>query len=149
MASDFTEDQLEEIQNIFNHFNKKKDDKLSSNDLGLLMRTFNQSPTEAELQDIIKEIDQKGNEGIDYEEFLELMSDAMRQQCTDDDYREVFNVYDKDGNGIITSDEFRAAMNSMGENLSKAEAEEMIMEADSDGDGQIDLTEFIKMMREK
>lgn len=68
------------------------------------------------------------------------MSDAMKQQCTDDDYREVFNVYDTDGNGIIASDEFRAAMNSIGENLSKAEAEEMIMEADSDGDGQIDLT---------
>ncbi|XP_063429141.1 calmodulin-like [Mytilus trossulus] len=149
MASDFTEDQLEEIQNIFKHFNKNKDGKLSSIDLGLLMRAFNQSPTEAELQDIIKEIDQRGNEGIDYEEFLELMSDAMRQPCTDDDYREVFNVYDKDGNGIIASDEFRAAMNSMGENLSKEEAEEMIMEADSDGDGQIDLAEFIKMMREK
>ncbi|CAC5401701.1 unnamed protein product [Mytilus coruscus] len=81
----------------------------------------------------------EGNEGIDYEEFLELLSDAMRQQCTDDDYEEVFNVYDSDGNGIISSDEFRAAMNSMGENLSKEEAEEMIMEADSDGDGQIDL----------
>ncbi|XP_052105260.1 calmodulin-like isoform X2 [Mytilus californianus] len=149
MASDFTEDQLEEIQNLFKHFNKKKDKKLSSKDLGLLMRAFNQSPTEAELQDIIKEIDQRGNEGIDYEEFLELLSDAMKQQCTDDDYKDVFNVYDSDGNGIISSDEFRAAMNSMGENLSKEEAEEMIMEADSDGDGHIDLAEFIKMMREK
>lgn len=63
----------------------------------------------------------------------------MKQECADEEYAAVFRVYDSDGNGIITSDEFRAAMNSMGENLSKLEAGEMIVEADSDGDGQIDL----------
>lgn len=63
----------------------------------------------------------------------------MKQECADEEYAAVFRVYDSDGNGVITSDEFRAAMNSMGENLSKLEADEMIVEADSDGDGQIDL----------
>ena len=63
----------------------------------------------------------------------------MKQECSDEEYATVFRVYDSDGNGVITSDEFREAMKSMGENLSKLEAEEMIVEADSDGDGQIDL----------
>lgn len=80
-----------------------------------------------------------GSGSIDYQDFLSLVSKSMKQECADEEYAAVFRVYDSDGNGVITSDEFRAAMNSMGENLSKLEAGEMIVEADSDGDGQIDL----------
>lgn len=80
-----------------------------------------------------------GSGSIDYQDFLSLVSKSMKQECSDEEYATVFRVYDSDGNGVITSDEFRAAMKSMGENLSKLEAEEMIVEADSDGDGQIDL----------
>ena len=40
-------------------------------------------------------------------------------------------------------------MSSLGEKLTQEELDEMIKEADSNNDGQIDYNEFVKMMVEK
>ena len=46
-------------------------------------------------------------------------------------------VFDKDGNGFISAAELRHVMVNLGEKLSDEEVDEMIREADIDGDGQI------------
>ena len=47
--------------------------------------------------------------------------------------------------GIVTS-ELKHVMTNLGEKLSEEEVNEMINEADTDGDGQINYEEFVKMM---
>jgi calmodulin len=51
--------------------------------------------------------------------------------------REAFRVFDRDGNGYITSEEFRYFMTHMGEQFSDQEVDEIIHEVDIDGDGQV------------
>lgn len=51
--------------------------------------------------------------------------------------REAFRVFDRDGNGYITAEEFRYFMTHMGEQFSDEEVDEMIAEVDIDGDGQV------------
>lgn len=46
-------------------------------------------------------------------------------------------VFDKDGNGYISAAELRHVMTNLGEKLTDEEVEEMIKEADIDGDGQV------------
>ena len=46
-------------------------------------------------------------------------------------------VFDKDGNGFISAAELRHIMTNLGEKLTDEEVDEMIREADVDGDGQI------------
>ena len=58
-------------------------------------------------------------------------------------------MFDKDGNGFISADELRFVKNGLGENLTDEEINEMIREADIDGDGQINYEEFVKMMMSK
>ena len=43
-------------------------------ELGTVMRSLGQNPTEAELQDMINEVDADGNGTIDFPEFLSLMA---------------------------------------------------------------------------
>lgn len=52
--------------------------------------------------------------------------------------RAAFEVFDRDGSGTISAEEMRHVMRSIGEELTDAEIEEMIKEADTDGNGSID-----------
>ena len=59
---------------------------------------------------------------------------------------EAFKVFDRDGNGFISAAELRHVMTNLGEKLTDEEVDEMIREADVDGDGQINYEELVKMM---
>lgn len=52
--------------------------------------------------------------------------------------KEAFKVFDRDNNGFISAAELRHVMTSIGEKLTDDEVDEMIREADQDGDGRID-----------
>ena len=59
---------------------------------------------------------------------------------------ETFKVFDRDGNGLISAAELRHVMTNLGEKLTDEEVDEMIREADIDGDGQINYEEFVMLM---
>jgi Ca2+-binding EF-hand superfamily protein len=161
------------------------------------------NPTEAELQDIINEVDPNGDGTVDFPSFLTIMSAPpplpcqtdgrlragdggvgthqvparsypcmlaplgaspaarracwwrgvrcgrarkMKDQDTEDDIIEAFRVFDKDGNGTISAAELRHVMTNLGEKLTDEEVDEMIREADVNGDGIIDYKEFTKII---
>merc|ERR1712232_1141497 len=55
---------------------------------------------------------------------------------------EAFKAFDKDGNGYIDRDELLQTMANLGDQLTDEEIEEMIREADMDGDARINYKEF-------
>ena len=71
---------------------------------------------------------------------------SIQDVDSEEELREAFKVFDKDGNGFISAAELRHVMTNLGEKLSDAEVDEMIREADVDGDGQVNYEEFVKMM---
>lgn len=146
MSEKLTEDQISEFKEAFALFDKDGDGTISNNELGTVMRTLGQNPTEAELQDMLNEVDSDGNGSIDFPEFLNMMSRKMKDTDSEEELKEAFKVFDKDGNGYISASELRHVMSNLGEKLTEEEVDEMIREADLDGDGHIDYEEFVKMM---
>lgn len=61
----------------------------------------------------------------------------MKDTDSEEELREAFRVFDKDGNGFISAAELRHVMTNLGEKLTDEEVDEMIREADIDGDGQV------------
>jgi len=74
-----------------------------------------------------------------------MMARKMRDTDSEEEIKEAFKVFDKDGNGYISAAELRHVMTNLGEKLSDTEVDEMIREADVDGDGQINYEEFVKV----
>nr|CAD7424476.1 unnamed protein product [Timema monikensis] len=93
--------------------------------------------TETELRDMVNEVDQDGNGTIEFNEFLQMMSKKMKGADGEDELREAFRVFDKNNDGMISSMELRHVMTNLGEKLSDEEVDDMIREADLDGDGMV------------
>ena len=55
-------------------------------------------------------------------------------------------MFDKDGNGRISTKELKGVMKSLGQNVTDAEVQSMIKKVDLNHDGEIDFEEFVKMM---
>lgn len=71
-------------------------------------------------------------------EFYAIMSRKVKTSDTDSELRQAFNIFDRDGSGTINAEELKQVMKALGEDLSEVEIDEMIREADTDGDGSID-----------
>ena len=144
MTNQLTEEQVNQFKEAFILFDKNEDGKITTKELGTVMRTLGQNPTEAELQDMINEVDANGNGTIDFPEFITMMSRKMKDTDSEEELLEAFKVFDKDGNGFITSQELRHVMTHLGEKITEDEADVMIKEADLDGDSRINYEEFVK-----
>lgn len=53
--------------------------------------------------------------------------------CIRTEFKEAFSLFDKDGDGTITTKELGTVMRSLGQNPTEAELQDMINEVDADG----------------
>merc|ERR1719220_2794568 len=137
-----SEEQIGTFQDAFCEFDTDHDGVINSKELGAVMRKIGQNPTEAELADMVNEVDKDGTGSIDFPEFLSLMAMKINDQNAEDEIREAFKVFDGDGNGFIDRRELTTMLRFMGENISEQEIQNIIEDADVDNDGVIDYSEF-------
>lgn len=70
MAVELTEERITVLKEAFSLFDKNGNGTIAAKELGTVMRYLGQNPTEAELADMINEVD---NDIICFPEFLTLM----------------------------------------------------------------------------
>jgi len=148
-AQPLSEDEIKAFKDVFALFDKDASGTITAHELGEIMRSLGQNPSDSELQDMINEVDIDHSGSIDFEEFLKMMSTTVKAHHFADETRAAFNVFDKDGSGTISAEELRQVMKSLGENLTDAEIDEMIAEADKDRNGTIDYEEFVQLLSPK
>ncbi|KAK3581943.1 hypothetical protein CHS0354_007065 [Potamilus streckersoni] len=151
-----TEKEEQELKQTFELFDKNKDGRISSEELGCVLRTLGHSCSKQEIEDMIRNVDSNENGYVEFDEFLTMMRRAKANILVDHDLskdpkdaekREAFRVFDMDGNGYIDKHELRYVMRRLGENLSDDDIKAMFKEADLNGDGLIDYDEFSTLMK--
>ncbi|EZG55535.1 calmodulin [Gregarina niphandrodes] len=139
------------FQEAFNLFDKDGDGTITAEELATVMRNLGQNPTESEVQDMMNEVDADGNGTIDFTEFLSVMARKVKDSDHKEELMAAFKVFDRDGDGVISSDELRGVMAALGETLTVEEVEEMMREASEGETGidRIDYQGFVRMVMRK
>ncbi|XP_030649649.1 calcium-binding protein 5b [Chanos chanos] len=145
------DDEIEELREAFEEFDKDKDGLISCKDLGNLMRTMGYMPTEMELIELSQNINMNLGGRVDFEDFVELMAPKLLEETAGmiglKELKDAFREFDMDGDGCITIEELKHAMGKLlGEQTNRKEIEAVVREADNNGDGTVDFEEFVKMM---
>ncbi|CAH1375313.1 unnamed protein product [Tenebrio molitor] len=96
-----------------------------------------------ELDNIITEIDEDGNGEVSFEEFANLAARFLVEEDEDTDaiqmeLKGAFRLYDREGNGFITTDVLREILRELDEKLTEDDLDNMIEEIDTDGSGTVD-----------
>ena len=143
-----TDAELDSFKETFMMFDKDGDGTVSTKELGAVMRSLGNNPTEEELEEMIEDSDRDGSGSVDFQEFVELMIKREAEKETPEDLKQAFRVFDKDGNGFVSTSEIKYVLSRIGVNFSDDELLEMVQEADIDGDQHVSFEEFSNIFNE-
>merc|ERR1711885_97121 len=100
-----------------------------------------------ELKKMVTDVDNDGNGTIEFSEFLSMMTAKMGEKDTREDIEKVFKLFDNDSTNKISFRNLARVAEELGENIDDEELQDMINQADRDGDGEINCDEFYRIMK--
>ena len=113
------------------------------------MRALGFEVKKEELRKMITDIDADGSGQIEFPEFLEMMTGKMGEKDTREDIEKVFKLFDDDNTNKISFRNLARVAEELGENIDDEELQDMINQADRDGDGEVNIDEFYRIMKKK
>jgi calmodulin len=143
----YTPEQLSEFRQAFAIFDRNGDGQITQKELADALTSFDVRPTRRELKEIMTRVDKDRNGTIDFEEFLDMMSQETKDSDVDDAaIRSMFTSFDLNGDGTLSLAELSRVMNNIGFTATLQEMRTMLEMGDKDGDGSIDYEEFKSML---
>ena len=114
-------------------------------ELRRVLQALNIKANEAELQQLMAQMDTDNSGEIDFQEFKKVMAGSFFKKHSKQELQAAFKKFDADGNNFITSTELNYILTRMGRQLSRHDIDAMIKSLDSSGDGKISFDEFCKL----
>jgi len=145
-------EQVEQLQKVFETFDKDNLGYITEDTVCAMLNMMGLKFNKKELEEVIEEIDEDGSGQIEFEEFLVLAKKFMTEDEDEDagelekELKEAFRLYDKEGNGYITTDVLKTILAALDSSLKPSDLDDIIEEVDEDGSGTLDFEEFMGMM---
>ncbi|CAG0883488.1 unnamed protein product [Cyprideis torosa] len=149
LGVDIDKEQLMMLKKCFDTFDREKKGFINADMVQTILSMMGLQFDTKELRAIIQEVDVDGSGQIEFNEFVLLSSKFMADEDSgvmEQELREAFRLYDKQGQGFITTGVLREIIHELDPKLSEDELDEMIGEIDTDGSGTVDFDEFMEMM---
>jgi len=149
MADELNKDQIALLKKAFDTFDVEKKGSIGTVMIGTILGMLGINLDEKMLADIIAEVDDDGSGELEFEEFITLASRFMVEEDAEamqQELKEAFRLYDKGGNGYITTETLKEILKELDDNITNEELDMMIAEIDSDGSGTVDFDEFMEVM---
>ncbi|XP_004606065.1 centrin-1 [Sorex araneus] len=144
---ELTEEQKQEVREAFDLFDADGSGTIDVKELKVAMRALGFEPRKEEMKKMISEVDKEGTGKISFNDFLAVMTQKMAEKDTKEEILKAFRLFDDDETGKISFRNLKRVASELGENLTDEELQEMIDEADRDGDGEVNEDEFLRIMK--
>ncbi|KAL4648861.1 centrin-2 [Arapaima gigas] len=144
---ELTEELRQEIREAFELFDTDGSGYIDVKELKVAMRALGFEPKKEEIKRMISEVDKEGTGKIDFSDFLTVMTQKMAEKDSKEEILKAFRLFDDDETGKISFRNLKRVAKELGENLTDEELQEMIDEADRDGDGEVSQQEFLRIMK--
>eukprot|EP00438_Fugacium_kawagutii_P004490 Skav200089 [mRNA] locus=scaffold694:186137:195650:- [translate_table: standard] len=163
---ELTDEQKQEIKEAFDLFDTDGSGEIDSKELKatadrtVAMRALGFEPKKEEIQKMISDVDvtcsqDDGSGTIGYEEFLKMMTHKILNRDPKDEILKAFRLFDDDETGKISFKNLKRVAKDgsvscwllLVGTCGYEELQEMIDEADRDGDGEVNEEEFLRIMK--
>merc|ERR1712147_346465 len=154
MAHEFTEDQVDEFKDAFELFDRTGEGGVKWVECAPLARCFGFNPTDAKVRMLLCGSEEEEEQptkadmeekSINFEDFLPILWGVApaKDPGSYEDFYEGLKVFDKDGQGSISSAELRHVMMNLGEKLTNDEVS-YLLDGMEDLNGMVNYDVFIK-----
>jgi len=149
ILDNLTPQEIRDLRVVFELFDTNDDGLLAPPELRRAMKALGFKVSREEARQLSNDGSLKGLGMLDFNEYLELVID--RQGDSRDIYSEIFKgftMFDHAKKGSIVLEDLKKSCEESGIKFTEKELEEMIEEADVNGDGHVDQAEFTRIMLE-
>lgn len=140
-------EQSEELREVFTLFDVNQRNSIDAREFKAALRALGFDVKKEHIISIMSEAGKELTDPINFEEFCAMMVGRMPDKTSKEEILKLFRLFDEDGTGKISFRNLKKIAAEVGENLTDDEIQEMIDEADRDGDGAVCFEEFYRIMR--
>ncbi|XAR72894.1 hypothetical protein NMG60_11019684 [Bertholletia excelsa] len=134
----------DEMKRVFDKFDSDKDGKISPDDYRAMLVALKKGNMLKYVAQIFEVADLDRDGFIDFKEFIDVHRRDGGVKAAD--IKSAFRTIDSDKNGKITAEEVFELLKRLGEECSLPECRRMVRAVDANGDGVVDLDDFVYMM---
>ncbi|XP_055545839.1 troponin C isoform X1 [Wyeomyia smithii] len=150
MKSEDEEQRLIIMRKAFQMFDTTKSGFIDTVKISTILNTLGQQFDEGELQALIDEEDPEETGKVNFDGFANIASNFLIEEedaeAMEKELKEAFRLYDREGNGYITTSTLKEILAALDDKLSNEDLDGIINEIDTDGSGTVDFDEFMEMM---
>ncbi|KAJ1520198.1 hypothetical protein ONE63_004409 [Megalurothrips usitatus] len=140
---------FEVLRKAFDSFDTEKKGCIGTDMVAPILEMFGQKVSGNALKEVIAEADADGSGELEFEEFANLAAKFMVEEDTSmmrDELRQAFLLFDREGNGYITTEQLREILWELDNTITPADMDQIIDEIDADDSGTVDFEEFMAVM---
>merc|ERR1712205_171072 len=145
--TELSEKEMAEVKEAFDLFDGDGSGNIDAKELYVATQALGFSPTQEEVDTMVKDIDADGNATIEFNEFVDMMSGKMGGKDPVEELKKAFAMFDTEGKDKISFKDMQRVATEIGEAMKEGELQEVIDEC-GDGSG-ISEAAFIEIMKEQ
>lgn len=138
------------MKEAFDLFDTDATNTIDVKEVRVALRALGFKLSRDEVQKLLVEAGKEKATKLEFDDFCKVIASTMLSRDPREEMELAFSYFAADGEqegSVIDINKLRKMAKELGENMDEDELEEMISEADVNGDGLIDINEFMRVMQ--